>query len=127
LERIFVINYVHHVPGRLRVKAPSLKGHDARAVRVKERLEALPGIIGVKVNKTTGSVTVKYDVDQQSHHALLDALHHDGLTIPPHAASAIPSRPSKQSIGRKVGDAVISKVLETILERTAIALVAALL
>lgn len=123
-----MIHYVHHVPGRLRVKARSVKGDEGNAKQIKERLEALPGIIDVRANTTIGSITVHYDIDQQTHHALLDAFHHGGLPVSRDTQQHSAARPrGKHVVAKKVGDAIVSKVLETLLERTAMALVAALL
>ena len=54
-------HYLHHVPGRLRIKNPAFKRSEGKAHAA---LEALTGIAGVKsahVNETTGSLLVHYD------------------------------------------------------------------
>jgi len=55
--------YVHHLPGRLRVKIPKLRNHQGRARRVGDLLAAQDGVTGVTVNPLTGSVLVNYDSD----------------------------------------------------------------
>ena len=53
--------YVHHVPGRLRVRTACLK-NDARAAAIAERLmSAVDGVQHAVANPTTGSLTVLYD------------------------------------------------------------------
>lgn len=119
--------YLHHVPGRLRVKAPFLQGQKSRTKQMTERLEALPGIIAVRANTAAGSITVEYDVRHQSREALLEAFRLGGVTL------SVASRPSERErsrrllIAREIGDALMSRALAMLIERCAIALVAALL
>lgn len=52
---------VHHIPGRIRVEVPSLKG---LSLRVLERLADMPvppGIENVRPNPLTGSLLIEYD------------------------------------------------------------------
>lgn len=51
----------HHIPGRMRVKLPHAKGNRALLESVKKSISPLPGVRGVEVNPTTGSVLVHYD------------------------------------------------------------------
>ena len=53
--------YVHHTPGRLRVKIPLVKGNQERAKEVREILKELDGVNFIEINTVTGSVVVKYD------------------------------------------------------------------
>ena len=50
--------YVHSVPGRIRVKVPGLKKLSSD---VNKSLNDIKGIDSIFLNKTTGSVVVKYD------------------------------------------------------------------
>ena len=56
------LNYVHHVPGRLRVRATSVKGNASAALSVRARLSTASGITSSEVNTVTGSILVNYDV-----------------------------------------------------------------
>lgn len=52
---------LHHVPGRIRLEAPSLKG---LSLRVLKGLSAMPvpcGIEDIRPNPLTGSLLIKYD------------------------------------------------------------------
>ncbi len=52
---------VHHHPGRIRVRADSFR-HDTSALDlVREKLEALPGILRVSHNHASGSMLVEYE------------------------------------------------------------------
>src|ERR1700680_1567784 len=53
--------YVHHVPGRLRVRVPAAKDNATNAVRLVTRLNTLEGITSVAANEVTGSILIRYD------------------------------------------------------------------
>lgn len=53
--------YFHNVPGRLRVKTPSVKGSEQKANEVKGLLSVIDGVIETSVNTLTGSIVVNYD------------------------------------------------------------------
>lgn len=55
--------YVHHVPGRLRVKIPAVKGSSAKAGEIGTFLQSLKAVHQVETNPLTGSVVVTYDAD----------------------------------------------------------------
>jgi cation transport ATPase len=69
-----VTNYIHHVPGRLRVRTPLLKGQAQRATQVQKTLAQLHGVRSAEVNPVTGSIKVHYDAGQTTHRPLLDHL-----------------------------------------------------
>jgi len=55
---------VHHVPGRIRIEVPSIKGVPLERLR---KLSAIPvpaGIEGIRPNPLTGSLLIKYDPDE---------------------------------------------------------------
>jgi len=53
--------YVHQVPGRLRIKSPSIKNNQREAVVVENLLQEMEGIKSTSVSTLTGSVVVNYD------------------------------------------------------------------
>jgi copper chaperone CopZ len=53
--------YLHSIPGRLRVKIPSVKGQVDKANAVQSLLREMNGIESISANTVTGSVVVKYD------------------------------------------------------------------
>jgi hypothetical protein len=69
-----MLSVVHHVPGRLRVKGPALKGKHNGADGIKEHLTARAGIQLVKVNRVAGSMVVHYDSTRVTAHELLELL-----------------------------------------------------
>jgi hypothetical protein len=55
----------HQVKGRIRMKVPSAKGNPELLEQIKQTFGSIPGIQGITVNATTGSVTLLYD--EESH------------------------------------------------------------
>lgn len=55
------LELVHHHPGRLRVRAESLRDDEKRIDRVKSALDGMPGITRVVHNAATGSFLVEYE------------------------------------------------------------------
>ncbi len=54
-------SYLHQVPGRIRLRAPSFKDDAACRARAFRALRALRGVHAVAASPTTGSVTVHFD------------------------------------------------------------------
>jgi hypothetical protein len=50
-----------HIPGRLRVRLHRRSRHSHTMTRLKQAIEAQPGVHAVEVSHAAGSVTVKYD------------------------------------------------------------------
>jgi copper chaperone CopZ len=70
--------YVHHVPGRLRVKIPDLKSSPERVDTIQEILGEVNGVGRVSVNPVTGSVLVMYESDLVDSEEILKALQDHG-------------------------------------------------
>ena len=50
------MSYVHHIPGRIRIRTQALKGNPAEAAAQADWLRSLAGVEDVAVNPLTGSV-----------------------------------------------------------------------
>lgn len=72
------IKYMHHVPGRLRVKGPQFRCQGEAARACVEALEAMPGVRKVLLNDKASSLTVEYDPGLQRQAALLEVLNAQG-------------------------------------------------
>jgi len=61
-----VIQYriVHHVPGRIRIEVPSMKGLCLKRLEGLSAIVFPSGIEGVRPNPLTGSILIKYDPAQ---------------------------------------------------------------
>ncbi len=62
----------HQVPGRVRMKIPAGKGNPELLKQISDVFAVIPGIEGIVVNPTTGSVVLNYDADR--HDEFHDAL-----------------------------------------------------
>lgn len=131
----YFADQIHHVPGRLRLKLSALKRNEAGALFAQERLYALDGVRSVSGNALTGSVVVRFDPQITSVSQILDELKAHGLLDAPALTPAPVGSAAAQSLGaivqpqraRSLADAFVDKTIEALLERCAIALVAALI
>jgi len=120
--------YVHDIPGRLRVKIPSIKGSPNAANHVEQLLKAIEGIDSTAVNTLTGSIVINYDARIVSSEAVLGILEQKGYFEALKALSndnTIEAALSKA--GSLVGKAVLGVVLEKAFEGSALSLLAALI
>lgn len=117
-------HYIHHVPGRLRVKSPGLKRNERAAVQTRAHLDQLHGVHSAEVNTITGSILIHYDTQRLHAETLLDTLRSLGHVHPEQGHAPHYRGPG---LGQKLSDTVVNKLVETVLERSATALVAAIL
>jgi Heavy metal associated domain 2 len=119
---------VHHVPGRLRIKILEIKGRPGEAARVAARIESIRGVRAVAANAVTGSVVIHYDARTTGHYAILAALQADVSSRPITAPATMPEVGGKllRPITQKLGHRLASSIIEKVLERSAMALIAGL-
>jgi copper chaperone CopZ len=121
-------HYIHHVPGRLRVRTPAVKRNPAGAAALREAIETLAGVTRAEVNPLTGSVTVHYDKTVTSSQQILARLEQHGHYDPQRALGADDYLQRAASrAGDALGRALFGMAVEKAVERSAVALVAALL
>jgi hypothetical protein len=122
-------HYVHHVPGRLRVKSPELKRNERNAATLQQALGSARGVTAAEVNTLTGSVVISYDRHTTSPHHIWDTLKQHGLIDAQlaleHAGDAVTHAVGKAA--QSVGKFAAGFVLEKVLERSAVALIGAVL
>ncbi len=58
------VRTAHFVPGRVRLRVPSLAENSAGAAMVREKLPTIEGVQSVKLNPATGSVLIVYRKDE---------------------------------------------------------------
>jgi hypothetical protein len=88
--------YLHHVPGRLRVRSKALRCDSAARGAALRRLRALEGVDSVRLNAKAASLTVYYDVEILDAERILDFLNAECLRAMPTQtarAAAMPSTP----------------------------------
>src|SRR5687768_6623714 len=56
-----MVDFAHHVPGRLRVRIPRLKRDTAAALALRAELLRVDGVTSVAVRMETGSIVIHYD------------------------------------------------------------------
>lgn len=119
-----MVDYIHHVPGRLRVNTSMLKKNESRALQLKSYMEGMHGVLRADTSIVTGSVVIKYDACLVSADVILNSLRDLGYIqnarIPDYATQAVPQM-------QKVADIFATKLVETALEKSAVALVCALI
>ncbi len=118
--------YIHHVPGRLRVKSPLLKRNEHHAARTKAYVGGLHGVRSMEINPVTGSLVVHYDTAALRGEELLERLRHLGHVQSGVHAQAPVIHTGGMSPLQKFSDTLVNKLVETALERSATALIAAL-
>jgi hypothetical protein len=126
-------HYVHHIPGRLRIKSAWLKRNEARAQRVRDLLGAIEGVNSAQANTVTGSLLISYDPDSTSPDALLQILKGAGCCagslVLPNRETSVADRvvDSLSGTGDAFGKAVVGVLVEKMVERSAVALIGAVL
>jgi copper chaperone CopZ len=59
-----VLEVVHSLPGRIRLRIPSLKGRPRALAEFESSLKRLDGIVSVTTNATLGTALVTYDAEK---------------------------------------------------------------
>jgi chromate transport protein ChrA len=127
-------HYLHHVPGRLRLKARSLKSSEDKAAEIRALCTQLPGIKAIELNTLTGSLLVRYDKASVNSTQILGLLFINGvITAIPEARPGVTSNlfggPVQEHAADTVAEAVArflaNLVIDKVLPRAAMALVSA--
>ena len=71
-------HYLHHIPGRLRVKTPLMKRNPNLAEEVQGLLQPVKGIHSVVINPVTGSILVEYSAELTGSASILNILKKSG-------------------------------------------------
>jgi copper chaperone CopZ len=125
------IRQVHHVPGRLRLRIAALKRNPVRAMAVRNLIEGRPGVTSVDASALTGSVTVLYDTGTMAAAEILRTLREHGFIVAAGTEVArVGGADSDAAVTTEVGDflakVLVGAVLEKVVEKSALALIAAL-
>ena len=119
--------YVHHVPGRLRVRIPAIRKNPKKAEAI-QCLLSIEGIDNLKVNHLTGSVVVTFDSAVITSGQLLELLKANGYYDNERAVTCDEKIMRASSFAAdKVGRAVIGYALGKALEAGGLSLLAALI
>lgn len=120
--------YIHNVPGRLRIKSPSIKKNENVANELKKALSTMPGIATADINLITGSLLVNYNPKSVSYKDILSMLERKGYFDPARATSTDQYvNKALSKAGNMVTKAVFGAVVERAFEGSALSLLAVLL
>lgn len=108
-------HYIHHVPGRLRVRSKSFRCSPGQVELLGRLLTATDGVLDVKVNNRNGSITVQYDPDSEAQAAVMRTLAEAGC-LP--AASHPPSQGPHASMTSTFSKAVITAIAQQTVVRS---------
>jgi hypothetical protein len=124
-------HYIHHVPGRLRIKTLRLKRNEVLASSVCKLLAGTPGVLDCEVKTVTGSVIISYDGSQTDRERLLWLLKsHDVITEIvkiDEGGKAGPVSKTASAVIEGAGKAAFGFLVEKAVERSAVALIGAIL
>lgn len=121
-------HYIHHVPGRLRIRSPLLKRDNERAKAAEEFLQTIEGVSSVRANTVTGSITLTYERDMVNSAVILEAAAQRGYYRPEAVRSAdgqLDDMAARTS--GTLGKLLFGFVVKEAVERSAVALIGALL
>jgi len=121
-----MLEHVHLVPGRLRVKTPLFRRNGHMAADAQAKLGQIPGVSRIEVNTATGSLIIHYDDRKLGSTALWEELVELGYVPDGHRIPRS-SQPAAASMGTSLTEALSRTLVNTIAERSAAALVRAIL
>lgn len=124
--------YLHHVPGRIRIKCATLKGPDRRICGIEGRLASQPGVRAVTGNALTGSIVVNYDQKITRAGKIIDILAREcniDISTAVDIDSYVDERLSRtgRKISEKMGKALLGVVIGQVLEGSPLAFLAAVI
>lgn len=120
--------YMHHVPGRLRVKIPQIRYRPHTAQAAIMLLSGIDGVDEVKANTVTGSLVVHYDPDTIRPEHVVDLLKGQGYLDETQAVAKQINLPKTASkAGERLGRAVVGWAVGRVLEAGGMSFLAALI
>lgn len=120
--------YIHNVPGRLRIKIPTIKGNPSKIQEVQDVLKKLEGVENAVANHLTGSVIAYYDPMTVDHEKILNLLNREGyLDEPIRAPEDLKLQKAALGVVQAVGKAIFSSALGKALEGSGLSFLAVLI
>jgi hypothetical protein len=115
------VDVLHHIDGRLRIRAPLIKQEPLSAAALAERIRAITGVRDVTTNPVTGSVVITYRSDETDRRTLLHELF--AIVGVPSRSSAPPDSTIPHDLQRHVVNAVVKSAVEAAIRRVVLALI----
>jgi hypothetical protein len=116
-----MLEYVHFVPGRLRLKTTTLK-NQRRAAEAEANVTAIPMVTAAVANPLTGSLTINFDRRQLSIRDLWEELRAMG-----YVSENLPEPTVDSPDVDRFGRVLATTLVEAVVQHSAQALVRALL
>lgn len=110
--------YIHHIPGRLRVRTQAIKNDRAAATQLQNSLAAIPGVTSASANALTGSTIGTYNTKRVNSEIILDVFRHSGYLGTTHANETMRAVSSPAAwlftvvILPKLGEAILGWTVE---------------
>ncbi len=124
-------SYIHHIPGRLRIRSGAVRRNETRAAAVKALLEQQPGVRSAQPNTLTGSIVVHYDPAVTDDGAVMSMLRERGYLTPvspaPVSSAVRGARAPQTAVAEEIAKKVAGSLVQAAVERSLLALVAAML
>jgi copper chaperone CopZ len=115
-------HYIHHVPGRLRIRSSSFRCDPVSARIAEGELSATEGVREVRVNPRAGSITVHYDTVHLTQAQILERLEQVGCL-----GATLRADQGSTRVHEAFGKALVGAVMQKAVERSALRLVSVLL
>ena len=124
--------YLHHVPGRVRIKIPDIKGKPIYAQELEKKLKVISGVYIASVNSLTGSVLAYYDEGSTNACAITDVVSREtGVDLskacPPDKYVGEALSKTGLMVGEKIGKAALGIAIGQIFEGSPMALLASVI
>ncbi len=121
-------HYIHHIPGRLRVRNPMFKENPPVLDEAQNCFKEAPGIKQVSANALTGSLTVRYDPDVLSPERILQ-IFEECQYVDLRRAATLDTHlnQSFNKAGKYVGRAALSVMVDVALQGSGLSFLSALI
>lgn len=106
--------YIHELPGRLRIKIPTLRKNQRLAMEIDHLLFDLIGVNDINVNTITGSVVINFDPKTITTDAILGALAEKGHI---NIKDLMESRNERADVYQMVGEAASRAIFGFAIEK----------
>lgn len=118
--------YIHHIPGRLRVRTQSFRCRPGQIESASRGLSSLEGVNDVAVNARAGSITVRYDPGQCTQGELLAVLEELGCISGQRNSGQQPTGVVGGKAAGLFGKALVGALAQTLAQRSVQTLVGVL-
>jgi len=121
-------DYLHHIPGRIRIRTRLLKRNSARALALEQLIASIPGVRSIDLNALTGSATLRYSPAEVQGAQIIEALASAGYIDPSRAVSSDYYLDVAASrAGRAMADVAAGAVLDWLVGRGSLGVLAAII